>query len=156
MTDSDSYLKEFGIGGLNGLMGGSFFLLSALAFGLEENITSFLTTLTETSTSVGPFELSYALMASIGIVLVSGGVNSLRSGANSDANQWAGMIMLGLLGLMALPSFDAWASDGSVGTIMFLVTVAGYSVLGGVGSGSRDSDSFISKPTEIITGGLKR
>lgn len=155
MTDSDSYLKEFGYGGVNGVLAGAFFLMSALSFGLQANIVSFLTTLTQSTFSIGPFQFSYALAASIGIVLVSGGINAFGPGANSDSNQWAGSVLLLILALMALPSFDAWASTGTVGTLFFLVTVAGYSVLGGVGGDSRDSDSWISKPTDIIKGGLR-
>lgn len=153
---AESYLEEFGIGATNGLMGGAFFLMSALSFGLQDNITSFLTTLTQTTFSIGPFQLSYALIASLAIVIASAGINSFGRGANSDANQWASSVLVLILGLMALPSFDAWASSGTAGILFFLVTVAGYSVIGGIGGDSTDSDSLISKPTDIIKGGLSR
>lgn len=153
---TDSYFEEFGIGGLNGLAGGAFFLMSALSFGLQENITSFLTTLSTTTYSIGPFTLSYALILSGFIVIASAGINSFGRGANSDANQWAGSALLVLLGLMAFPSFNTWASSGTAGTVLFLVTVAAYGVLGGIGGDSKESDSIISKPTDIIKGGLSR
>jgi len=151
----DSNLQEFGFGGLNGLMGGVFFLMSALMFGLQNQITNFLTTLSTSTFNIGPFSASYALMASIAIVLVSGGVNTFISGANSDANSWAGTLVLVIIGLMAFPSFNQWASSGTAGTILFFVSVAGYSVIGGVGAESDDRDSILPGIRETIGGGLR-
>lgn len=149
-------MKEFGIGGVNGLFAGAFFLMSALSFGLQDNITSLLTTLTTDTFLFGPFQVSYALLVSAGIVVVSGGVNAFGAGANSDANQWATSALLVILGLMALPSFNAWASSGTAGMALFLVTVAAYSVLGGVGGDSEQSDSIVPSMTDVVKGGLSR
>jgi len=149
-------MKEFGWGGVNGLAGGAFFLMSALSFGLQENITAFLSTLATTSYSVGPFNLSIALILSVITVVTSAGVNSFGKGANSDANQWASSALIILFGLMALPSFDAWASSGNAGAGLFLFTVAAYSVLGGVGGDSDSSDSSVPSITDTIKGGLSR
>lgn len=155
MTDEDSKLREFSLGGVNGMLGFAFTFLSMLAFGLKDNITSFLTTLTQTTYTIGPFDLSYALIASFGIVAISGGLNMARHGANSDANQWGATMLLGILGLMALPGFNSWASQQGVNVIFLFLTVSAYYIIGGVGGSSTDSDSMLPSITDKIRGGSK-
>lgn len=147
-------VKEWGAGGVSGFIGLAFGLASALTFGWEQEITSFLTDLSTSTIAFGPFDLSQASIASILLVLGAGGVNFTSSGANSDSNHYATLGLAGLFLLMGLPSFQNWvASNTGVSFLAFMLSIAGYSVIGGLGVGSDDSSSFLSGGISKLSGG---
>lgn len=151
MKDS---IREWGAGGVSGFIALAFGLSSALTFGWEQEITSFLTDLSTSTIALGPFDLSQASALSIMLVIAAGGVNLLPSGANSDSNHYATLGLAGLFLLMGLPSFQSWvASNTGISFLAFLVSVAGYSVIGGLGIGSDEESSLLSSGISKASGG---
>lgn len=132
----------------------AFALTSAITFGQLDTITQFLTDLSKNTIVLGPLDLSPALLGSVLLVLVSGGVNLMPKGANSKENKYAAVGLAALFLLMGLSDFRTWVSGNSaVSILLFLVSIAGYSVIGGVGIGSEDNDSYIKKAGSKVTGG---
>ncbi|MFB6144320.1 MAG: hypothetical protein ABEJ98_03340 [Candidatus Nanohaloarchaea archaeon] len=151
---TDSKIKEWGAGGVTGLIGFAFILTSALAFGHLDTITSILTDLTQTSFALGPFDLSPALIGSVILVGISGGVNAFGFGANSQENTYATLGLASLFLLMGLPSFASWVlSNSAIGMILFFLSIAAYSVIGGVGINDDKNESIVGNATSKITGG---
>lgn len=130
-----------------------FALTSALTFGQLDTIVSVLEFMTRTFWTLGPFDLSPALGASVFLVMLSGGLNLFNFGANSKENSYATTGLSALFLLMAIPDFSTWASQGFIGAILFVGSLAAYSVIGGIGISSEKDESLVSNATSKITGG---
>ncbi|WP_414836645.1 hypothetical protein [Candidatus Nanohalococcus occultus] len=143
-SDTAEYMEN----SANSLFVLAFSLLTAITYGLQDELESFLTSLTQTAFTLGPFEITSAMIGSTLIVIGAGGLKTLNPDNDRSDESVLGIIVL--LALMGLPQFRNWATQGAASVALFLITLGLYASIG-IGKGDKSLVGMIRKnPKELV------